>query len=192
MNADLERVIALQRLVTAAHDAERRVAEEPEREKALNARIEIGRERVAVAKARLADNQAARREIEKDVAVHHGRLSKFREQAMAVKTNEEYHAIQKEIGFAQRSFTEQEIVERMVAHPKGGSKVRAVPEATGTNRLGYLAPFAFLAAAAVVLVLVLRSVIRRPSRDHVPAGQNGESPPPDEEEAVLAGEEIAR
>src|SRR4029077_347053 len=49
----------------------------------------------------LAENQNARRAVEKDVAVHQGRLSKFREQAMAVKTNQEYHAVQKEIGFAQ-------------------------------------------------------------------------------------------
>jgi len=39
--------------------------------------------------------------LEKDVAVQQGRLSKFREQAMAVKTNQEYHAIQHEMAFAQ-------------------------------------------------------------------------------------------
>ena len=101
MNADLERLIALQRLDSAAHDAERRLAEEPDREKALDARLDAARERVAAAKERLADNQTARREHEKNVAVHQGRLSKFREQAMAVKTNQEYHAIQNEIEFAQ-------------------------------------------------------------------------------------------
>ena len=101
MHADLERLIALQRLDTAAETARRRLAEEPEREKALVARLEGARERLAAAKARLAENQNARRAIEKDVAVHQGRLSKFREQAMAVKTNQEYHAVQKEISFAQ-------------------------------------------------------------------------------------------
>jgi predicted nucleic acid-binding Zn-ribbon protein len=54
-----------------------------------------------VSKEKLAENQSARRAIEKDVAMHQGRLSKFREQAMAVKTNQEYHAIQHEIAFAQ-------------------------------------------------------------------------------------------
>ena len=44
-------------------------------------------QRVAAAKEQLAENQNARRAIEKDVAVHQGRLSKFRDQAMAVKTN---------------------------------------------------------------------------------------------------------
>jgi uncharacterized protein len=101
MDADLERVIALQKLDSARHEAERRLAEAPEREKALDARLETALGSVADAKTRLADNQNARRAIEKDVAVHQGRLSKFREQAMAVKTNQEYHAVQKEIGFAQ-------------------------------------------------------------------------------------------
>jgi predicted nucleic acid-binding Zn-ribbon protein len=101
MSPDLERLIALQKLVSAAHDAERRIAEEPAQEKALEARLEQSRQRVAEAKERLTANQNARRAIEKDVAVHQGRLSKFRETAMAVKTNQEYHAVQKEIGFAQ-------------------------------------------------------------------------------------------
>ena len=101
LNADLERIVALQKLVSASHDAERRLAEEPEREKALEARLAAAREHVAVARVRLAENQTARRSIEKDVALHQGRLSKFREQAMAVKTNQEYHAVQKEIGFAE-------------------------------------------------------------------------------------------
>src|SRR5882762_4479654 len=116
MNADLERVIALQRLDSTAHDAQRRLADEPERTKALDARLEAARQHVASAKERLAENQNARRAIEKDVAVHQGRLSKFREQAMAVKTNQEYHAVQKEIGFAQDEIKtiEDKILELMV------------------------------------------------------------------------------
>ena len=101
MNAELERVIALQRLDSTAHDAERRLAEEPARQQALDARIEAARTQLTAAKERLAANQTARRAIEKDVAMHQSRLSKFREQAMAVKTNQEYHAVQHEIAFAQ-------------------------------------------------------------------------------------------
>ena len=116
MHAELERVIALQRLDSAAQDAQRRLAAEPERTKALDARLESARQRVADAKARLAENQNARRAIEKDVALHQGRLSKFREQAMEVKTNQEYHAIQKEIAYAQGEVKalEDKILERML------------------------------------------------------------------------------
>ncbi len=117
MNADLERVIALQRLDSAAHDAQRRLAEEPERQKAFDARLDAAKGRVAAAKQQLTDNQSSRREIEKDVAVHQSRLSKFREQAMAVKTNQEYHAIQHEIAYAQTEIKtrEDQILELMVA-----------------------------------------------------------------------------
>jgi len=116
MNADLERLIVLQRLDSAAHDAHRRLAEAPEREKALEARLAAARDAVAVAKARLAESQTIRRDHEKTVALHQGRLSKFREQAMSVKTNQEYHAIQKEIEFAQTEMkaAEDAVLEKML------------------------------------------------------------------------------
>jgi predicted nucleic acid-binding Zn-ribbon protein len=116
MHPDLSRVIELQRLDSTAHDAEHRIADEPERRKALEARLDAARERVAAAKAQLTENQNARRALEKDVALHQGRLSKFREQAMAVKTNQEYHAVQHEITFAQTAVKEIEdkILERMM------------------------------------------------------------------------------
>ena len=101
MNSDLERLIALQRLDSAAHDAERRLAEAPDREKALDARLDALGQHVTAAKEQLADEPDRPPRLEKDVAVQQGRLSKFRETAMAVKTNIEYAAVQKEIAFAQ-------------------------------------------------------------------------------------------
>jgi uncharacterized protein len=101
MNADLERLIALQALDSTADAARKKLAAEPEHDKALEALLETARQRVATAKEQAAANTAARRAIEKDVAVQQGRLSKYRETAMAVKTNVEYHAVQKEIAFAQ-------------------------------------------------------------------------------------------
>ena len=116
MNADLEHLIALQRLDSTALDATRRLAGASEQEKAFDARLQLARDRVATAKQQLSGNQEARRAIEKEVAVHQGRLSKFREQAMAVKTNLEYHAVQKEIAFAQNEIKtlEEKILERML------------------------------------------------------------------------------
>src|SRR5262249_20790133 len=99
MYANLERVIALQRIDSAANDARRRLAEEPDRLRTLDARLEAAQQSVATAKARLTESQNARRLLEKEVAVHQGRLSKFRDQLMAVKTNQEYQAMQKEIEF---------------------------------------------------------------------------------------------
>ena len=114
--ADLERLIALQQLDTTAEAARRTLAEEPERERGFEARLD------SAARARGVRQKPARGQperappVEKDVAVHQGRLSKFREQAMAVKTNVEYHAVQKEISFAQTEIKalEDKILERML------------------------------------------------------------------------------
>ena len=116
MHADIERLIALQRIDSAIQEAEYRLADEPARNEALDSCLEAARAQVAEAKDRVAQNLAARREIEKDVALHQGRLSKFRDQAMNVKTNQEYHAIQHEIAFAQNEIKSHEdrMLERMI------------------------------------------------------------------------------
>jgi uncharacterized protein len=116
MNADLERLITLQRLDLATSDARRRLSEEPERVTAFEIRLDTARQRVAAAREALAESQSARRTLEKDVAVHQGRLSKFRDQLMAVKTNQEYQAMQKEIAFAQSEVKtiEDKVLERML------------------------------------------------------------------------------
>jgi len=126
MHADLERLIALQRIDSSIHGAERRLADEPERIKALDTRLDDARQGVAAAKERIAQNGAARRDIEKDVVLHQGRLSKFREQAMNVKTNQEYHAIQHEISFAQNEIKvhEDRMLEKMVEADELGAALK--------------------------------------------------------------------
>lgn len=116
MNADLQHLIALQTIDSALHDAERRLADEPARLKALDTRLDGARTAVDEAKARIAANQAARRDIDKDVVLHQGRLSKYRDQSMAVKTNEEFHAIQHQMAFEQNEIKthEDRMLERMM------------------------------------------------------------------------------
>ena len=143
MSPDIERVIALQRLDSAVLDAERRLADEPEREKGFEARLESARERLTSARQRLTENQNARREIEKEVAVQQARLSKFRDQLMDVKTNREYQAIQHEIEIAQNEVKalEEKILERMIeaddltaAHKRADAALAAEQKAVETDR----------------------------------------------------------
>jgi predicted nucleic acid-binding Zn-ribbon protein len=131
MNADLQRLIALQRLDSSAHEAHRRLAEEPERQKALDERVEAVRQRLTQAQEHLARNQNARRSVEKEVAVHQGRLSKYRDQLMAVKTNAEYQAMQKEIGHAQTEVKrlEDSILELMLEADELGAAVKGAERA---------------------------------------------------------------
>ena len=136
MHPDLQRLIELQRLDSAAHLAERRIAGEAERQRALDAQLGAAREQLATATARLAENQNARRTIEKDVAVQQGRLSKFRDQLMAVKTNIEYQAMQKEIEYAQTEVKklEDQVLERMVEADDLSSAVKRTEAALAAEQ----------------------------------------------------------
>jgi predicted nucleic acid-binding Zn-ribbon protein len=153
MLPDLERVIALQKLDTATHDAQKRLADAPERTAALDARLEAAKQQVAEPKTRVAENQAKRREVEKDVAMHQGRLSKFREQAMAVKTNQEYHAIQKEIGFAQTEIKalEDQVLELMLDADDQNAAVKRADKALADEQKTVEAEKKALAAEQIEL-----------------------------------------
>ncbi|HUR34306.1 MAG TPA: C4-type zinc ribbon domain-containing protein [Vicinamibacterales bacterium] len=168
MHADLERLIALQRIDSEVHDAEQRLADEPARLKALDTRLEGARHQVAAAKEAVAQNATARREIEKDVALHQGRLSKFREQAMNVKTNQEYHAIQHEIAFAQTEIKthEDRMLERMMesdelaaALKTAESSLSAVQKAVETEQKAITADHDVLRTRLVTLKGERRALI---------------------------------
>lgn len=115
MHPDLQHLIHLQELDLAAERMRRRVADMPAARAALDARVAARTSAVDEVKQRGAANQAARREIEKELAAVQGRLSKFKGQLMEVKTNKEYQAMQKEISVAEAEVSAQEtrLLERM-------------------------------------------------------------------------------
>jgi predicted nucleic acid-binding Zn-ribbon protein len=127
VHADLERLIRLQKLDTAADEARRMVAAVPERLAAIDTRLDTARGAVAAARARLDENQAARRAIEKDLSVVQTRLSRFKDQLMEVKTNREYQAMQKEIETAQHEVEafEGRVLERMLEADELTAALRA-------------------------------------------------------------------
>jgi hypothetical protein len=116
MSPDLERLITLQRLETTIADARSAIAARPRRDADLDARLHGAMQAVEAARERLQTNQEARRGHEKDVALYQGRLSKFKDQLMAVKTNREYQAMQHEIETAQQDLgtVEERVLERMM------------------------------------------------------------------------------
>jgi len=116
MSPDLEHLIELQNLESAIDEARRRIAAHPQRIADAEARLAHAREAVEEAKQRLKASQDARREQEKEAAVYQTRLSKFKDQLSAVKTNKEYQAMQHEIETAQTELgsVEEKVIERMV------------------------------------------------------------------------------
>ena len=115
MLPDLQRLIHLQELDLRAERNRRRVAEIPLLQAALEERIADRTEVLDGENGRNAACQAERRDNERDLAAVQGRLSKFKNQLMEVKTNKEYQAMQKEIGVAEQEVSDQEtrLLERM-------------------------------------------------------------------------------
>ena len=116
MLPDLERLIQLQNLETAIEESRRRVAAHPQRVQDADARLTQARDVVDEARRRLKASQDLRREQEKDAATYQARLSKFKDQLSAVKTNREYQAMQHEIETAQKDLgvVEEKVLERMM------------------------------------------------------------------------------
>ena len=116
MSPDLDRLIRLQQLDSTIEDARRRIAAHPQRLADADARLNDARQRVEAAKQHLKDNQEARRALEKDVSLYQGRVSKFKDQQAAVKTNKEYQALGHEMEMATRDLAavEEKVLERMM------------------------------------------------------------------------------
>src|SRR5436190_12876735 len=116
MSPDLERLIKLQHLDSTIDDARRTIAAHPQRLADADARLDEATQALDAAKHRLKASQDSRRDLEKEAAVYQGRLTKFKDQLAAIKTNREYQAMQHEIEAAQRDLgvVEEKVLERMM------------------------------------------------------------------------------
>lgn len=97
MLPDLQRLIELQDVESRAAVATKAIAEAPGRIAALDALLQSATAALAAARQALADNHTHRRSIDKDLISAQQRQEKYKEQLMAVKTNDEYRAMQHQI-----------------------------------------------------------------------------------------------
>jgi predicted nucleic acid-binding Zn-ribbon protein len=113
---ELAHLIRLQEIETQAADARKRIADAPARIAALDAKLNAAREAVTAARQAHTDNQTQRRSIDKDLLAAQQQLSKSKETLMAVKTNQEYHAMQSQIaaGTAEVGRVEERMLVNMV------------------------------------------------------------------------------
>jgi predicted nucleic acid-binding Zn-ribbon protein len=116
MLPDLDRVIRLQQLETAADEARRKIADHPQRALALDERLAAARAAVDGVKALLTEALTSRRAEEKEVSTVQTRLAKYKDQLLEVKTNREYQAMLHEIETAQNDIKAREdrILETMM------------------------------------------------------------------------------
>jgi hypothetical protein len=136
MLPDLEHLIHLQELDSAAERARRRIADIPAIQQSLEARSAARAAAVQAVKDRIAATSASRRDIEKDVAAVQTRLSKYKDQLMSVKTNKEFTAMQHEIATAEglvRSYDDR-LLELMEAADQEAADLKAAEAAMKTEQ----------------------------------------------------------
>ena len=110
MHPSLEHLIRLQQLETDAGERKRRLADLPTRVTDADAAVASARAARDAVAAQIAENTAARRAADRELAVVQGRLTKYKDQLMEVKTNKEYTTMQHEIATAEdgvRGFEDQ-------------------------------------------------------------------------------------
>jgi len=90
-------LIALQALDSALEAARKRLADFPAAEKGSLQQVAAATAGLDLAKTAFNDSAAARKLVEKDVAGVDARLARFEEHKAAVKTNEQFHALQHEM-----------------------------------------------------------------------------------------------
>ena len=131
MLPDLQHLIHLQEIDTALDRARRRIADIPSLQQALEARAAERAAAVQAVQDRIAATAASRRDVEKEVAGVQARLSKYKDQLMAVKTNKEYQAMQTEIATAEglvRSYDDR-LLELMEASEQEAADLKAAEAA---------------------------------------------------------------
>src|SRR5437588_10806644 len=116
MNADLQRLIELEKIDKEALRLSEEVASLPRRVAAIEAKLAEHKAAVEQAKARVKSNEASRRQNEADIKGFQEKIAKYRSQSSSVKTNDEYRALMHEVEFAEKQISgcEDKILELMI------------------------------------------------------------------------------
>ncbi|HMK31071.1 MAG TPA: C4-type zinc ribbon domain-containing protein [Terriglobales bacterium] len=130
MNSDLQNLIELQKVDREIARLSAEIAALPRRVAAIEEKLRSTRERMEAAKGVLKADEQARRKYEGEIQSLQQKISKYREQQLAVKTNQEYKALTHEVGFAEQQIRscEDKILEIMV---NAEDKERIVKQAEG-------------------------------------------------------------
>src|SRR6476620_8570134 len=101
MNSDLTQLIRLQAIDVSIQELRSRIDKFPAISKALDEKLRAAQAGLESAREKAKNNQGTRKKLESEISSVEGKISKYRDQMMAVKTNDEYRALQHEIEHAQ-------------------------------------------------------------------------------------------
>jgi predicted nucleic acid-binding Zn-ribbon protein len=127
MNSDLKQLIRLQSIDLSIQELRTRIDRFPGISKALDEKLKSAQAAVDAARDRAKSNQGTRKKMETEITSIESKISKYRDQMMAVKTNEEYRALQHEIEHAQHAIRkiEDDILNLMMEAETGQTELKA-------------------------------------------------------------------
>ena len=117
MNSNLQNLIALQQVDAQIAAIKAEIAALPRHVQQIEAKLAGSRARVETAQAAMKADETTRRKHESDIQDQQQKISKYRDQSLNVKTNQEYKALMEEIKFAEEKIaaSEDKILEIMIA-----------------------------------------------------------------------------
>src|SRR6202034_4141268 len=116
MLPDIENLLKLQEVDKEIRRLQDEIAELPKRVAAIEHKLAHTKLQLEKAQAAVKADEAARRKHDTVIADLRGKISKYRDQSLDVKTNDQYKALLHEIQFAEKEIaaTEDKILELMV------------------------------------------------------------------------------
>src|SRR5690349_16126509 len=127
MLADVQKLLELQEADRHIRRLKEEIAELPKRVAAIEQRLAGTKAVLENAKAAVKTDDAAKRKYESTIQDLQGKISKYRDQSLAVKTNDQYKALLAEIQFAEQDIrgNEDKILELMVNAESREKSVKA-------------------------------------------------------------------
>ena len=116
MNADLENLLSLQEADREIARLRQEIASLPRKVAVIEEKLAGSKAQVEKAQAALKAGEAAKRKHEADIQAQQQKISKYRDQSLEVKTNDQYKALMHEISFAEQGIrdAEDKILETML------------------------------------------------------------------------------
>src|ERR1700720_4841439 len=127
MLEDLQKLIELQQIDREIHRLNEEVAALPRKVSEIESKLATTKAQLDQAQATIKADEAARRKLESQILDHQQKISKYRDQSLAVKTNDQYKALLHEIQFAEKEIAanEDKILELMVNAEEREKEVKA-------------------------------------------------------------------
>ena len=127
MLPEIENLLRLQEADKEIRRLQDEIAEFPKRVAAIEHKLADTKAQLERAQAAVKADEATRRKYETTIADFRGKISKYRDQSLDVKTNEQYKALLHEIQFAEKDIaaTEDKILELMLNADARDKEVKA-------------------------------------------------------------------